>query len=212
MREAKILCLQCSDQVWASTSISTSVGSAGRFRALRRAVSPASVKWSRMRCISLRLSAQVFSRLACCRAASSMPERATMSTVSLASPVTLAACGAKPGSARHSSRLLMRKRWIRVLQSRSRLRASTCSRQSGAAGSLWMRYCTAVYTRRLSRGTSSTRAAVSRAVRASLSVTPGRKPTSTNQSGSGEGRGRGSSEAHCKMGSCQTPSSSRRRT
>ena len=73
-----------------------------------------------------------------------MTDRGTTSTVSLDSPVTLAAWASKPGLACHSSALLTRKRWIRVLQSRSRARASTSSRPSMRSGVQVMRYCTEV--------------------------------------------------------------------
>ena len=75
---------------------------------MRRTFSASFAKCPLMAFISVRLRAQVFSRLLAMRSASLMEESGTVSTVLLDSPVTMAACGAKPGSLSHSSLLLMR--------------------------------------------------------------------------------------------------------
>ena len=149
----------------------------------------------------------MFSRLKASMAASSMEDSGMMATSSLEAPVTWAACGTKPGSAAHSSRLFSMKRWMSSLASRSRAMCSMSARDRGASLAQVTWNWAEVYTAMERRSAFSTRARVSRAVRPSLSVTPGRKPTSSTQSAGAEpcGAGSRSSAASCSTGSCSTP-------
>ena len=139
-----------------------------------------------------------------------MAERSRVSTSSTARPETPAARASMRSPASHWARLIISMRWISSLASMSRPMRSTAVRSTPPRSRYWVEVYTAgPWARPLPNASPNTRAVVSSAVRPSLSVTPGRNPTSSNQSKS---LAKGVREATCSTGSCRAASARSLRT